>query len=392
MPKIKKPLPPEYIVIVDTNILYCSDKSKVVNPEFDMFWSNYSKLFPMKLFIPEVVKGEILYQQSFTAKENLDKANDCFVQISNIAEKECIHKIDFDNVKNFIEERFMRWVKYKKAIIKATPIEKINWKNVVESSIWRILPFSRSSSKQNKEKGFRDMMIFETVCDIRKSYPKKINVAFICKDNDLRSTVNLKSPSTKGIIVYETLKDFESFILLTKENLTQEFVKTISSKAKDKFISDSSSLYFKEDIPNKITEKYIEKLNPHKTSNNFGGFMIPPISSLTPLGPEKRYIKKPQFINVISEKVYHWRSNVIFRRLFKQNNYLMMQTQTESNLRLLELTIEVKWKSNISRNGRFTKCEIENLNEISYSFDEPDEDILEQYDFNKYVNNMKRII
>ena len=64
MAKITKPSPPEHIVTVDTNILWHDDKGYAVNPEFDEFWQKHSGGFPMKLVIPDVVFGELLYQRA----------------------------------------------------------------------------------------------------------------------------------------------------------------------------------------------------------------------------------------------------------------------------------------------------------------------------------------
>ena len=68
----------EHIVIPDTNILWFKDKSKVVNPDFDSFWDNYAQDSNLHLVIPDVVKGEMLFQQSTSA---IKQASDCGTSI-----------------------------------------------------------------------------------------------------------------------------------------------------------------------------------------------------------------------------------------------------------------------------------------------------------------------
>ena len=50
------------MVITDTSAVWHEDKHFVVDPEFDKFWKNYADQFGFELVIPEVVKGELLFQ------------------------------------------------------------------------------------------------------------------------------------------------------------------------------------------------------------------------------------------------------------------------------------------------------------------------------------------
>jgi len=93
MARIVRPSPPEHIVLVDTNILWHEEKKHVVNPDFESFWDKYSASFPMKLIIPDVVRGELLFQQSTSAAKLLEKANREIAAISEITEKKYSHRV-----------------------------------------------------------------------------------------------------------------------------------------------------------------------------------------------------------------------------------------------------------------------------------------------------------
>jgi hypothetical protein len=65
---VRKEEVPPHIVIPDTNVLWNKDKSVAVNPEFDEFWEEFSSKSNLELIIPDVVKGELLFQQSSSSK------------------------------------------------------------------------------------------------------------------------------------------------------------------------------------------------------------------------------------------------------------------------------------------------------------------------------------
>ena len=127
MARIERPSPPEHIVLVDTNILWHEDKGHVVNPAFDEFWKSYSSNFPMKIIIPDVVKGELLFQQTTSVIKLLGKANSNIRDITKITGVEYSHRIQVDRVRKEVAERFERWLQSKKAKIWSTPIKDRDW-------------------------------------------------------------------------------------------------------------------------------------------------------------------------------------------------------------------------------------------------------------------------
>src|SRR6266513_1489877 len=119
MPRIIRPSPPEHLVVVDTNILWTDDKSVVVHPDFDVFWQKYSSIFPMKLILPDIVRGELLFQQVTSASKALEKANLHIREVSRVTGKEYSHRVTFERIKKEIEERFDAWLEAKHGDLKA---------------------------------------------------------------------------------------------------------------------------------------------------------------------------------------------------------------------------------------------------------------------------------
>ncbi len=106
--KLKKVEPPEHFVFVDTNILWHEDKSLTVHPDFDLFWHKYCKDFKLKLLIPEVVKGELWFQQTTSAIKRLEKINDEVKEIDKITNKFHKHNISENKIKTSIESKIDR--------------------------------------------------------------------------------------------------------------------------------------------------------------------------------------------------------------------------------------------------------------------------------------------
>lgn len=373
--RINKPALKPHIVVIDTNIIYFDNKSEVVNPEFESFWVKNSDSFPMELKIPFVVAGEILYQQTAAAKKLLIDANLKIEQLSSITEKKYKHRIDESRIKKEIENRFQNWVNSKNAEIVPTPVEEIDWGDVVSRSIWRKIPFTRDEKNPKNEKGFRDMMILETLANICKNELNEKNIVFICGDKALKKSAEIKLNEIDKFSAYESLKDFESFIELTQRDLTEEFVRKILFRAREKFFErdDRNCLIYKYDLMKNIREKHKVVLSPHEEKRKPSGFfpIIPP--EIKPLEEESAYVQNPQFDRVEDKTIYHWKSVIIFQRKFEQRfNSGLILTEGSDNCakKLLDVRVTVKWKAHVTKDGRFYDCEIIDFNEIEHKFEE----------------------
>ncbi|UCH08250.1 MAG: DUF4935 domain-containing protein, partial [Deltaproteobacteria bacterium] len=190
-----------HMVIPDTNILWYEDKRKVVNPEFETFWSSHSSNYILELVITEAVKGELLFQQSSSAIRSMKKATDCMDKISKITGKEYRHKITEAKIKNQVEARFDNWLKGKDGRVEPTPADAIDWERLIQDSIWRNPPFEFDPKKEKVEKGFRDALILETVVALCKKERRKHTIAFICDDALLRDETK------KGTLVLKQLDE-----------------------------------------------------------------------------------------------------------------------------------------------------------------------------------------
>jgi PIN domain len=380
MVRITRPSPPEHLVLVDTNILWTDDKAVVVNPAFDAFWAQYSAVFPMKLIVPGVVRGELLFQQVTSATKLLEKANDHFDRISKITTVAYAHRVTANRIKKHVEERFEAWLQAKRAEIKEVPIPHVDWAKVIDDSIWRVLPFTGDSKERNSEKGFRDYMILETVCAVCKYYSPKVNIAFICDDFPLRQAADSRLGLIDSFTSYESLTDFISFIELTRKDLTERFVKSILAKAREKFHSetDNDCLIYKDRLVHKIRDQFRSRLeNP--VVPGVLGFMDYAATAWQHIGQERIWVTRPQFYELERSDVYHWKSRVTYYRLYERQQLSPSPYGSSDERRMVKLGVDVHWKATVRSDGRFFHCEVVDYKESEYAFDVPTDKELEQY-------------
>jgi hypothetical protein len=389
MGKIIKLSPPEHIVTVDTNILWHEDKGFAVNPEFDDFWQRHSSTFPMKLVIPEVVMGELLYQQTTSAIKLLEKVNQDIGSISRITQKQYSHRITPDRVRKQVDERLNGWLVEKKAEVKPTPTDEIDWKSLVQSAIWRELPFVADPKNPKTEKGFRDAIILETVSSICRYYSADVNIAFICNDYALRTASEMRLGKLPSFSAYESLKDFESFIELTKKNLTERFVKSILSRAREKFYDekDKECLIYKDGFDRRIRDEFRSKIETPVSYDLYALALYR--AGLDPtwkhVGKEQARVTRPQFERVEGKHTYHWLSKITFVRLYEGESRRLGGLPPTLEKRLMILTIDVRWNANVHADGRFFDCKIVDHKEGDYSFKEPTSEELERYGIQESV-------
>lgn len=358
-----------HVVIPDTNVLWCKDKSFVVNPEFDEFWNNFVTNTNLELVIPEVVRGELLFQQSTSAKKHLEKVNDGFAEISSITNYKYKHRITENRTKNQIELRFDKWVKGKKGSIEASPIKNIDWNIIIDSAIWRKPPFEAGTKNPDAEKGFRDAIILETIIEYCRHDESKKQIAFLCNDRLLRTTAENRLKQDDRFSVFESLGDFESYLKLQHEQKEDKFIKALLRKASEKFFKegDLKSVAFSGKLMELINNKYAAFLEDPKLTEGTGG-LLGILSSQPvwePIADGKYWVASTQFNKIEDSNIYHWITEVTYVRPFYKKKRSIRDLAPVGigsiDEKLLLLPFQVGWVAKVTRNGRFRESSIVNV-------------------------------
>jgi hypothetical protein len=242
------------------------------------------------------------------------------------------------------------------------------------------------------EKGFRDALILETITEVASLEARQIGIVFICNDSLLRTTAEQRMGGEMRFSTYEGLADFSSYIRLTKEKLTNEFIKEIQARAREKFYSpnDSNSLWIREKLRDKIRADFAEKFdNPDETIGI--GSLLATLSgskkSWEASDDGRWWIYRPEFVKLVSPREYHWKNRVRFIRSYKkiksEGSSLNLDELLESNEKVLFLDFFVYWNAKVKADARFHDVTFENIEFSSKNFRVPTEDEVRQYQLQK---------
>lgn len=145
------------VVAVDTNVLYSRDESQNVSAQFDKAWDKNSGITSLQLVIPEIVREEILFQQTSLALSSFEKAKNEAGTLSKITG--VAYPIDWreDVVRGDVKKKFDLWSAGKPAIIAPLIHAEVNYPEITRKALWREPPFTKDPKA--KEKGLRDALV-----------------------------------------------------------------------------------------------------------------------------------------------------------------------------------------------------------------------------------------
>lgn len=383
MPRVRRTPPPQHIVVVDTNILWDKDKKLPVCIAFDEFWKKNSPLIPMTLNVPEVVFGELHFQQTTSALKSLSSLNDCFSELAGITSAPYTHKCNEGVIRGQVRAKLEKWLKGHNGHLITTPATTIDWSSVVESAVWRKPPFSFDPKDPKSEKGFRDAVILETLAHTCLSGSTGKTVIFVCNDYLLRTTAESRLKASKGFLAFESLADFEAYINLTQQQFTNAFVKSIQSHARAKFYAkgDSNCIYYKHDLSKKIQDDFPSDLAYQGQSTGkltlltHGG-----TPALAQMARQIFWIRSTQFSKLEGAREFHWVTRIDVVRLYEiESPQGLIGTAMLPIRRIQVVGFDVKWKSSVKTDGRFHDIQLEGVEKKDVQLLEAAEENLTQW-------------
>ncbi|MBE9582704.1 MAG: DUF4935 domain-containing protein [Proteobacteria bacterium] len=387
MPRITRKRPPKHILIPDTNILWHEKKDVCASPEFSKFWDDYGAKYEIELVLPDVVKGELLYQHTSSALTTLDRINTQFDNLSSYVSKNYKHRVNSKRVRDDVRAKFDSWILSLSAEVVETPVGQIDWGRIVQDAIWRRPPFTEDKDKKN-EKGFRDALILETVCFVADKR-QDTDIAFVSNDGTLIAAAKDRLKNKKQCSFYETLDELSSFLRLMDEELTNEFVQAIQKRARAKFHTekDPSCLIYREKIIDKIRDQYAHEFASPVPMRSLGQALSGGLFSVKEnwegYGEEGIWIRAPSFVELQGESDFMWDSRVTFVQLFRYSGPggggLLggMTVPGQENLRKLEF--RVIWKAQVGKDARFRKMELVDILLAEKKFEPATEKEKERY-------------
>ncbi len=384
MARIRKGKPLPHVLIPDTSVLWHEDKSFPVSPAVDKFLDDHEKLVELELVIPEVVRGELLFQQVTSATKLLDGINEKMTLMSGVTAHQHRHRVTEADIRDQVIAKVEKWVQGRKATVFPIPTATINWPELCHRAIWRLQPFSFDPKDSRSEKGFRDSLILETVAEYAKQETRQVNIAFVCRDALLRQSATERLKADPRFNCYESLGDFSSYIKLTRQRLTNEFINAIVQRAHEKFYKggDDQSLWLKEKLASRIHNEHQGNLTL------FGSFKndvnaIPPLS-WKPVGTPRFQGGSMSFQNISEQRTYHWVRTVTYLQGYRGEpsfpvNVInvglpdVLQPTTAPAVQqaaeyVLAVNFNVSWKANVKDDARFHDVELEGITFVDKEF------------------------
>lgn len=245
-------------VVFDTNVLYTKLASDLLGENIKLFIqnnSNHSDLI-IEWYLSNIVIDERKYQMMNAAKE--------FIPIIRKLEKLLGHNLNItDEILGYrvniaISEQ-IELLNIKKIEL---DIKKIDWGKIINQSCFRLPPFECGKT----EKGFRDTLIAEAFFQLIKNSPSTpviCRLTFITSDNKLYEYLKNNIKDNSNVRILNNISELESLINTLVSQVTEQFISEIIDKAKELFFnqSESSGLYYSENIYSRIKNDYNNELN-----------------------------------------------------------------------------------------------------------------------------------
>lgn len=262
------------------------------------------------------------------------------------------------------------------ARVEPTPAA-IDWGALCEAAIWRRPPFQGDPKNPDSEKGFRDALILETLVSVAKQQPGDVKIVFLCNDELLRATAEARLGDDKRCSFHESVSDFSSYVKLTNEKHSAEFIKALVDRATKKFYDRGvdSSLWFREKISERITGEHQGRLKPPDDGTSGG-------TGSDWQGLRAHWlIRRAEFISA-KEKTFHWKTQVRslqgLRRVTAPTSapggieaLLEAINKLLPHERVLVASFNVFWKAYVKNDGRFHDLAVERIEFESQSFNPP---------------------
>ena len=161
-----------------------------------------------KFLIPRVSIAEIAVQATWLMESALAQLKNSQKALGRYQRFE--PSPSADTLRFRVLREILQWcAKYNGVLVQA-PIKTIDWHRLITNAIWRKPPFSpyEPDESKAKEKGFRDALILETVCEVHRSDPGK-PLHFVSEDGLMRRAAEERFAGVSNVHVH---KNFEEFL------------------------------------------------------------------------------------------------------------------------------------------------------------------------------------
>lgn len=294
----------ELKIVFDTNVIYTGSSSELLRNEISELLLKYEKTADITLCwcLPSIVVNERRFQmkkKGFELIPHITKLEKLLGHNLAITEEIIIGRIN-DTINKQIEAHNLKVIELNET--------DVNWKTIVHNSTHRIPPFEDG----DKEKGFRDSIIIETVRQLIANSPTSKSVCrivFVTSDKLLGTAFRDCTKESNNVLHLETIDELQGLINVLGSEIQEEQINSIQESAGQLFFSQGNqeSFYLKEGIGKTIRTNFAAELK------------------LLPKEGSRRetttwWIGKPSFHKKIKQRIY-WKTIITDDfKTFKQKN------------------------------------------------------------------------
>lgn len=305
-------------------------------------------------YIPELVVGEAkkhFLDDYSKYRERYNDANKDLNEIFIQRNKPSLRKRNKD-----IFEIVNKIFKSNGIKILKTPLNKINWRDLIDRAVYKHLPFEPSVDEDNKnkrEKGFKDAVIAETILVNLPKLLKNSYVILLCNDDLLNQYLRLKTKRQKRFRIIPSIPDLKTLLKLHLLEMDNKLKVEITKQAEVAFYKplETNTLFSRKDIQKKLFEKFPSLLvNPKIEDDLYYGVRVwNNVKTLwVPIGGPTFEVSTPEFLEK-EGNIYYWESTVVYRQIFENqetvNNPLYAGFNHRGDYRI---EFKVKWKSELT--------------------------------------------
>jgi len=214
--------------------LFTENETELVSSESSADLQEIQAIDGAQLIIPRVVAGEILFRKDWGLAALRNDAARKLKAIGELVAGEQPSIADKKRLRLQLQRRFINWCTENSIKLWRVPFDKINWRHLTALAVSRLPPFSPFEPKGKSEKGFRDALVLETLCDICESVSPTRTI-FICGDKLLGEAAFARLGS-KQLSVYKSTAEYLSYVKLQRQNFVDETIKLVIEEATSLFL------------------------------------------------------------------------------------------------------------------------------------------------------------
>ena len=243
----------EIRIIFDTSSLYTGSEVYFLNKDVADAVRENSKHSEITVswYCPDVVRHERQYQMQNKALELLPPINKLEKLLGhnlNITESIILRSVE-EAVDNQLSELGIEQL--------GLEYSSVDWGSLIINACYRKPPFQVGE----KEKGFRDSLIVETIMQLIEKGPKSRNVCrvvVVAGDKQIATAVRDRNSGTRNVHVLETVEDLTGLINTLVSKVTEAYINSIKEKARLCFFDaeKEDGLYLKAKVKRSIEEEY----------------------------------------------------------------------------------------------------------------------------------------